>query len=164
VSAGTGETRRRGRSDSSMAGWPMVGRPVLEALGSTASCTVAPRADCAQGRADFGPPRRRFGGCSVQGAATSVDVAQSRAAKAATLRGCPMGSGVEGSALKGNKAQGSIERADTGNRVGRQRILWRSKAMRSSTTGRKRQVGQRRDGNGRGDAARLPGRERLRRV
>jgi len=164
VSTGPGETRRRGRSDSSMAGWPVVGRPVLETLGSTASCTVAPRADCAQGRADFGPLRRRFGRCSVQGAATSVDVAQSRAAKAATLRGCPMGSGVEGSALKGNKAQGSIGRTDTGNRVGRQRIPWRSKAMRSSAMGRRRQVGQRRDGNGRGDAVRLPGRERLRRV
>ena len=101
---------------------------------------------------------------SVQGATTSVGVAQSKAATAATLRGCPMGSGVEGSALKGNKAQGSIGLGGTGNRVGQQRILCRSKAVRSRTARWKQRTGRRRDGNGRGDAARLVGRERLRRV
>jgi len=66
-----------------------------------------------------------------------VDVAQSRAAKAVTLRGCPMGSGVEGSALKGNQAQGSIGLYDAGNRDDQQRIPWRSKAMRSRAVIRK---------------------------
>lgn len=102
-----------------------------------------------------------LGSCDVQGAATSVDVAQSRAATAAMLRGCPMGSGIEGSALKGNKAQESIGLVDTGNRVDQQRILWRRKAMRSGTASWKQRVGRRRDGNGRGDAMRLPERRKL---
>ena len=74
-----------------------------------------PRADHTQGRAGFGSSSSCLGRCDVQGAATSVGVAQSKAAKAVTLRGCPMGSGIEGSALKGNKAQGSIGLYDTGN-------------------------------------------------
>ena len=163
MSAGTGETRRRGRSDSSMAGWPMVGRPVLETPGSTASCTVAPRADCAQGRADL--VRRADASADAAFRARPLRWTWPRAEPLRRRRsGAVQWAAVSRSALKGNKAQGSIERADTGNRVGRQRILWRSKAMRSSATGRTRQVGQRRDGNGRGDAARLLGRERLRRV
>ena len=42
-----------------------------------------------------------------------------------------MGSRIEGSALKGNQAQGSIGQAVDGNICSRQRTRWWSKALRS---------------------------------
>jgi hypothetical protein len=76
------------------------------------------------------------------------------------------------------KAQGSIERRPVATPERLQRTLWRSKALRSSDRGKRSgkrtwQHGretprgpreQRREGTNRGDAGRLPGREKLRRA
>jgi len=102
---------------------------------------------------------------NVQDANTSVVVVQSDAAAAEELRGCPDGQSVRGESLEG-------EQSPREQRVERQRKRGRqttdSMEEQSHEAGRIHTGNggrtQQRDGNGRGDAVRLPEREKLRRV
>ena len=117
------------------------------------------------GRARLSGPCEHISASNVQDANTSVVVVQSEAAAAEELRGCPYGQSERGERLEG-------EQSPREQRVShqRKRRLLTTDSMEEQSheverihTGNDEEK-QRQDGNGCGDAVRLPEREKLRRV
>jgi len=157
------KSAREAGSDSSMAGW-------LRSAGRRVGCPHPTRRRRYLRIPNAGTEllrqlRCRFGDGNVQGATTSVDVAQSNAATAVKLRSCP-----DGQSERGERLEGEPSPREHRAGCGWQHLQSATDSMvEQSLEVEDRDAGnsgseQRREGKDCGDAARLPAREKLRRV